>query len=153
MLKSSKIQLTNFEKKKGKKERKKLERIHQFMSTVSTVSRTKVVNLDGLVARGSASFVPIHLTLSLSLSLVSLSKKKKKTEREREKGRRNKGWNMDSPRRKGIRGEGGDILTSLTRRIPQRLNPGLERGSKVGRCRGLPRPSSFSSSKNFISIA
>ena len=47
---------------------------------------------------------------------------------------------MDSPRRKGIRGEGGDILTSLTRRIPQRLNPGLERGSKVGRCRGLPPP-------------
>lgn len=83
MLKSSKIQLTNFEKKKGKKERKKLERIHQFISTVSTVSRTKVVNLDGLVARGSASFVPIHLTFSLSLSSLSFKEEEKDGERER----------------------------------------------------------------------
>ena len=53
------------------------------MSTVSTVSRTKVVNLDGLVARGSASFVPIHLTLSLSLSSLSFKEEEKDGERER----------------------------------------------------------------------
>lgn len=45
----------------------------------------KVVNLDGLVAHGFASFAPIHLTVALSGCVRRRQKRGGKEEKKREK--------------------------------------------------------------------
>lgn len=68
-------------------ERKEKENgeIHQF---TASVCQWKVVNLDGPVARGSASFAPIHLTVALSGCAGRREKRRRRKEGERTKGGR-----------------------------------------------------------------
>lgn len=50
----------------------------------------KVVNLDGLVAHGFASFTPIHLTVALSGCVRRRQKRGRKEEKKRKKKKKEK---------------------------------------------------------------